>query len=84
MALVTNADVLIAEQRFYQGVHNGDVLIIYPQARKAILYSPTEHRLVNVGPVNIGEATRGAVNDPTSLNPAPAPTSEQAGEPLMQ
>ncbi len=70
MALVTNADQLIAEQPFYQGVTNGDVLIIYPQARKAVLFNPRTSKLVNVGPVNVGEASASGKKEPGTLAPA--------------
>lgn len=70
MALVTNADQLIAEQPFYQGVTNGDVLIIYPQARKAVLFNPRTNKLVNVGPVNVGEASASGKKEPGTLAPA--------------
>jgi hypothetical protein len=77
MALVTNADQLIAEQPFYQGVTNGDVLVIYPQSRKAVLYSPKTKKLINVGPVNVGEASRGAKKEPGTLAPAATESLEQ-------
>jgi hypothetical protein len=76
MALVTNADQLIAEQPFYQGVSNGDVLIIYPQARKAILYSYKNKKLINVGPVNVGEASKSGKKEPATLAPSES-TDEQ-------
>lgn len=58
MAVVTAADSLIKEQAFYQGVSNGDILLIYPQAGKAILYSTQRDRLLNVGPVQVGQDTK--------------------------
>lgn len=60
MAVVTAADSLIKEQAFYQGVQNGDILLIYPQAGKAILYSTSRDRLLNVGPVQVGQDTKKA------------------------
>lgn len=76
MALVTNADQLITEQPFYQGVTNGDVLVIYPQARKAILFNPRTNKLVNVGPVNVGEATQTGRPEPGTLAPAATPEDD--------
>lgn len=70
MALVTNADQLITEQPFYQGVTNGDVLVIYPQARKAILFNPRTNKLVNVGPVNVGAPAATGSKEPSVLAPA--------------
>lgn len=76
MALVTNADTLIKEQTFYQGVSNGDVLVIFPQARKAVLYSLKKKMLINVGPVNLGETAKEVTpKDQTTLTPASTPTA---------
>lgn len=56
-ATILDAKKLIAEQPFYAGSENGDQLIIYPKAQKAIIYSPTKKILVNVGPVYFNNAT---------------------------
>jgi hypothetical protein len=56
-ATVLDAKKLIAEQPFYAGAENGDQLLIYQKAQKAILYSPTKNILVNVGPVYFNNAT---------------------------
>ncbi len=70
MALITNADTLIKEQAFYQGVSNGDVLVIFPQTRKAVLYSPQHKKLINVGPINLGDASQSATpQDQTTYTP---------------
>jgi len=50
-ATILDAKKLIAEQSFYAGSENGDQLLIYQKAQKAIIYSPTKNILVNVGPV---------------------------------
>lgn len=55
MASIINADELIKEQPFYANTINGDILFIYSQNRRAILYSPERDILVNVGPINIGD-----------------------------
>lgn len=73
MAVVTAADSLIKEQAFYAGVENGDILLIYPQAGKAILYSAKKDRLLNVGPVQVGA-------DTGKKSQAPIQAPEQAKE----
>lgn len=79
MAVVTAADSLIKEQPFYQGVENGDILLIYPQSGKAILYSATKNMLLNVGPVQVGDQTGNTVRNqqPASI-PASAPATTSA------
>lgn len=40
---------------------NGDVLVVYTKAKLAILYRPTEKRLIKVGPVSVDSTTTGPV-----------------------
>jgi hypothetical protein len=56
-ATILDAKKLIAEQSFYAGSENGDQLLIFQKAQKAIIYSPTRNILVNVGPVYFNNAT---------------------------
>jgi len=51
VATVMDAKALIAEQTFYSGAVNGDKLLVYSKAQKAVLFSPSRNVLVNVGPV---------------------------------
>ncbi len=51
VATINDASGLIKEQPFYKGSNNGDVVIVYQKAAKAIVYSPARNIIVNVGPV---------------------------------
>lgn len=51
VATINDAAALIKEQVFYKGAKNGDVVIVYQKAAKAIVYSPSRNIIVNVGPV---------------------------------
>ncbi len=42
---------LASQQPFYVGAHDGDALLVYFKAQKAIIYSQTTDRLINVGPI---------------------------------
>ncbi len=57
LATVLDAKKLVAEQPFYAGAENGDQLLVYAKAQKAILYSPSKNILINVGPVYFNNAT---------------------------
>jgi hypothetical protein len=51
MATIEKADELAKTQPFYAGAVNGDKVLIYQQAAKAIIYNLAKDVLVNVGPV---------------------------------
>jgi len=44
----------LAGQPFFQNAKKGDKVLIYNEARKAVLYSPEDNRIVDVAPLNIG------------------------------
>lgn len=53
IATVTDKDALAKEQPFYQEAHNGDRVIAYMTARKAIIYDPINDKIVNAGPIYV-------------------------------
>ncbi|MDP3784690.1 MAG: hypothetical protein Q8R12_01275 [bacterium] len=53
VATVTDPERLKA-QPFFERAKVGDRVLIYTNARKAILYDPAAHKIVEVAPVNIG------------------------------
>ncbi len=44
----------LKDQPFFAKAQNGDQILIYTNARKAYLYSPTQDKLLDVAPLNIG------------------------------
>ena len=74
VALINDRELLAKEQKFYQDAQNGDVLLIYPKAAKAIIYSPKRNILVNVGPL-ISPGTAGA-NSPSTQAQKPEVTPD--------
>lgn len=56
VATIVDVESLVATQPFYSGAQNGDMLLIYSSASKAIIYSPSRNMLVNVGPIVIDDA----------------------------
>ena len=55
IATIIKADQLIAEQKFYTGSKDGDYLMVFPTAQKAIIYREKENRLINVGPIIVDQ-----------------------------
>ncbi|MBX4187003.1 MAG: hypothetical protein KW802_01945 [Candidatus Doudnabacteria bacterium] len=56
LATVTEPDKL-KDQPFFAFAKKGDKVLIYTKAKKAVLYNPTENKIVEVAPVNIGSST---------------------------
>jgi hypothetical protein len=90
VATITDVDKL-KDQPFFKNAKNGDKVLIYTTANKAILYRPSENRIIEVGSVNIGsqaEVTPEASPSPTvkatpkpSLVPVVTPTPQPTATP---
>ena len=52
---IKNSADLIKEQAFYAGAQDGDILLIYAAAKKAVIYSPARDIIINVGPIYAGQ-----------------------------
>jgi hypothetical protein len=60
-------------QAFFTNAEKGDKVLLYTTAKKAILYNPNTHKIVEVAPVNIGNGNA------TTPNPSVAgDTTENA------
>lgn len=53
---ITDPQALIAQQQFFAGSVAGDKLLLYKESARAIVYSPSRHLIVNVGPVTNQQA----------------------------
>lgn len=56
VATVVDASKL-KEQAFFANAQNGDRVLMFPQAKKAILYRPSTKKIIEVAPINIGNNT---------------------------
>lgn len=59
IATVTDPEKL-KSQAFFSSALTGDKVLIYTVAKKAILYRPSENKIIEVSPISIGAATRSA------------------------
>lgn len=66
----------LKDQAFFARAKAGDKVLIYGNARKAILYNPETKKVIEVAPVNIGDQ-----NQPTAPAPQPStPTPTTGGQ----
>lgn len=54
IATISDAEALKLSQPFLKDAENEDVLIVYELSRMAVLYRPSTHLLIAVGPVDLG------------------------------
>lgn len=70
VATVTDIEK-VKEQPFFKNAQNGDKVLIYTNAKKAILYRPSEKRIVEVGAVNINQQKTNGETQGGNLTPTP-------------
>lgn len=73
----------LKDQPFFKSAANGDKILIYKEARVAIVYRPNTNKLINVGPIAIDAAPQEG-GQPQTTQPATtdqAPTQEQTTQP---
>jgi hypothetical protein len=69
--VVSDPEALISQQAFFAGAEVGDVLLVYSEASKAIIYSEARDLIVNVGPVTFDQPTLGAIEPTPSERTVP-------------
>ncbi len=67
IATVTDPEKLTG-QPFFANAKVGDKVLIYAATRKAILYSPSENKIIEVAPLIIGDTT---TPDTSTIQPTP-------------
>lgn len=67
----------LRDQAFFLHAVAGDKVLIYTSAKKAILYSPSENKIVEVAPINLGNGSPSVKTSEVQ----PKVTSEDSGIP---
>jgi hypothetical protein len=57
VATITDASKL-KDQAFFKNAQNGDRVLIYSKAKKAILYRPSTNKVIEIAPVNLGQTEK--------------------------
>ncbi|MBI3380343.1 hypothetical protein HY029_06335 [Candidatus Gottesmanbacteria bacterium] len=65
----------LKNQPFFVRAKNGDKVIIYTNAKRAILYDPIANKIIDVAPVNIGSPSATITGEPT-IKISPTPTKK--------
>ena len=53
---ITDAENLAKNQLFFAKVQNGDQLLVFTSVQQAIIYRPSENKIVNTGPIVTDDA----------------------------
>ena len=56
IATITDVEK-VKDQVFFRNAQNGDKVLIYVNAKKAILYRQSQKKVIEVGPINISQAS---------------------------
>jgi len=75
----------LKDQPFFAKAKKGDNVLIYTNAKKAILYDPVNNKIVEVAPLNIGNAaagqeTQSEIGNTPAPSISPSPTASPAAK----
>ena len=71
----------LADQPFFARAENGDRVLIYAKAMKAILYRPSSNKVIEVAPISISQPTNEGLDTGIEPTATPKPTPEPTEEP---
>lgn len=78
VATVEDPEVL-KKQGLFPTAQKGDIVLVYPEEKKAILYRPSTNKVIEISVVNI--TNEEPTKENTTPTPAPAPAPEPAPAP---
>lgn len=55
IAEIKNVEQLVVDQPFYEGSVNGDILLVFKDSSKGIIYSPSKDLIINAGPIKVAD-----------------------------
>lgn len=70
--IATVSDVSkLKNQQFFTNAQNGDKVLIYQKAKKAILYRPSTNKIVEFGPINLGSPAQNSASPSAAVSLKP-------------
>lgn len=75
----------LKDQSFFNKAQNGDYLVMYTNAKLALLYREKDNKLINVGPITIQDNKQNSEEEqPTESSSQPSPNSPNQEQPPAQ
>jgi len=74
----------LKDQPFFAKAENGDKVVIYSKAMKAILYRESTNKIVDVAPIQIAQPPEVSPSPEPSEKPTPKPTPLPSEEPVTE
>jgi hypothetical protein len=71
---VNDQETMRKQQAFFKDTMNDDVLLVFQQSSKAIIYRPSTNMIVNVGPINFDQTKTGTSAPTTPTTPTASTT----------
>lgn len=71
----------LSDQPFFAQAQTGDKVLIYTNAKKAVLYRPASHKIIEVAPINIGGGADASGSQTQNTTP-PAPAQDKSQVPI--
>ena len=68
VAVISDREKL-KDQPFFQNAKNGDKVLIFTNAKKAILYRPSSNKIIEVAPINLGSPSASMQSDNSTISP---------------
>ncbi len=76
IATVLDKDKL-EDQPFFKKAQNGDKVLVFSQAKKALLYRPSQNKIIEFSPINLGETAGTSIASPSAKETTPTPTPKE-------
>lgn len=84
VATVVNPN-LVQEHTPFTQTQTGDIILIYKGIKRAILYRPSQHRIIDVAAVIIGTASPTTMPQPSAIiNTTPTLTASSTAKPKLR